>query len=42
MATKKMSKEAKEESKETPKMEAKFHSPKFLKKAAALAGKKKK
>jgi len=42
MATKKnMSKEAKEEAKETPKMEAKFHSAKFLKKAASIAGKKK-
>lgn len=36
-----MSKKAKEEKKETPKEESKFHSAKFLKKAASLAGKKK-
>ncbi len=31
-----------EEKKETPKMEAKYHSTKFLKKAASLASKTKK
>ncbi len=41
MAVKKTSR-AKEEAKETPKQESKYHSPAFLKKAAKLAEKKKK
>jgi len=41
MATKKMNMKH-EEKKETPRMEAKYHSEKFLSKAASLAKKKKK